>query len=221
MESLWNIDDTNNDMKLEIFPLKDQINLIIPGQSSIIKKGEPVNVVVMNPKPKSRMAPSGLVYGFINLIAKPAKEEPEFQSFKESFRLRFPLCPPAALREILESFKSSGLRNYDKALQDILDQSKNVQSLQRNLHTFLTNDFLSPSLIMEVMLRELYDKFVSSQPQKDKYPAYQSILAKKFPENWSVKAELDGKHLEYKFDVEKIEISPSDEAELIEIVDDN
>ena len=166
------------------------------------------------------MAPSGLVYGIINLIPKPKKEEPEFQSFKESFRTRFPLFPPAALREIVESFKSSGLRNYDKALQDILDHSKNVQSLQRNLHTFLTNDFLSPSLIMEVMLRELYDKFVSRQRQKDKYPAYQSILAKKFPENWSVRTELEGKHLEYKFYVEKLDITPPDEAQLIEILDD-
>ena len=166
------------------------------------------------------MAPSGLVYGFINLIPKPAKEEPEFQSFKESFRSRFPLCPPAALREILQSFKSSGLRNYDEVLRDILDQSKNVQSLQRNLHTFLTNDFLSPSLIMEVMLKELYEKFVSHQPQKEKYPAYQSILAKKFPENWTVRTELDGKRLEYKFYFENLEIIRSDEAELIEIVDD-
>ena len=73
---------------------------------------------------------------------------------------------------------------------------------------------------MEVMLRALYDKFVSCQPQKEKYPAYQTILAKKFPENWTVKTELDGKKLEYKFYVEKIQTSRFDEAELIEIVDD-
>ena len=73
---------------------------------------------------------------------------------------------------------------------------------------------------MEVMLKELYEKFVSHQPQKEKYPVYQSILAKKFPENWTVRAELDGKRLEYKFYFEKVEIIRSDEAELIEIVDD-
>jgi len=221
IESLWNVDHIRNDVKLEILPIKNQSGMTtIPGQSSFIKIGEPVTVVVRQSKQKSQIAPSGVVFGFINIIPKPAKEESDFHSFKEAFRSRFPLYPPSALREIVESFRRSGIVNYDAVLQEILDKSKTVQNLQRNLQTFLINDFLCPSLLMEILFQQLYEKFVSQQSQKEKYPNYQSILSKKFPENWSVKSEIDGTVLEYKFFVEQIEVSKNSEPELIEIVDD-
>ena len=222
IESLWNIDQEKNDIKLEIFPYQDMSGATkIPGQSSYIKKGEAVNVVIRNSSgSKSKSPPTGLVFGFISLIPKPEKEEPEFQSFKDSFRSRFPLYPPAALREIVDSFKRSGVVNYDKALQEILEKSKNVQSLQRNLHTFLVNDFLCPSLLMEIFFQQLYEKFVSQQVQSEKYPPYQSILAKKFPENWNIQTKLDGTLIEYRYTVERKDVTKDVRPELIEILDD-
>ena len=89
------------------------------------------------------------------------------------------------------------------------------------MHEFVTNDFHNCAEVAEVMFRRLYQEFISKQKEREKYPDYKSILAKRFPHDWTIISIIDGVELKYNFEYENKHIQMEEEGEeIIEVEQD-
>ena len=147
-----------------------------------------------------------------------------FEDLREDFFKCWPNIPKKkkVMNDIITSFQRLGFNSFQEALAIILVKSKNVQKLFFNMHEFVTNDFHNCAEVAEVMFRRLYQEFISKQKEREKYPDYKSILAKRFPHDWTIISFIDGVELKFNFEYENKHIRMEEEGEeIIEVEQDS
>ena len=204
--------------------------LVVPAQSSVIPKGQKIEVVVVN-KSTQRMDSFGInrdqgncIFGMAEIVSKKKIEDNNnegFETLREAFYQQWPIRPKkkVVFEEIVCSFRRLGFKTYQGALESILSKSKSVQKLWSNLHEFVVNDFVNSAEVAEIMFLKLYQDFVSEQKTKDKYPDFKTILAKKFPIDWKIRCTLDETALEYYFEYDQYSVTKSASKEVPEVID--